>query len=57
MEKVHMVQNCDNEILEGLAVADLPQTQNPVFLSWRDWWLWTIFPFKPTSEVKCFFID
>jgi hypothetical protein len=24
MWKVHMVQNCDNDILEGLAVADLP---------------------------------
>jgi hypothetical protein len=34
-----MVQNCDNDILEGLAVANPPQTQNPLFLSWKDWQL------------------
>jgi hypothetical protein len=37
MWKMLMVQNCDNDILEGLAVADPPQIQNPLFLSWRDW--------------------
>jgi hypothetical protein len=26
-----------NDILEGLAVANPPQTQNPLFFSWRDW--------------------
>jgi hypothetical protein len=36
MLKVIMVQNCNNDILEGLAVADPLQTQNPLFLSWRD---------------------
>jgi hypothetical protein len=36
MWKVLMVQNCDNDILEGLAVANPPQIQNPLFLSWRD---------------------
>jgi hypothetical protein len=39
MWKVLMVQNCDNDILEGLAVANPPQTQNPLFLSWKDWQL------------------
>jgi hypothetical protein len=29
MWKVLMVQSCDNDILEGLAVANPPQTQNP----------------------------
>jgi hypothetical protein len=33
---VLMVQDCDNDILEGLAVANPHQTQNPLFLSWRD---------------------
>jgi hypothetical protein len=42
-----MVQNCDNDILEGLAVANPPQTQNPLFL----------FPSKPTIEVKFSLID
>jgi hypothetical protein len=37
--KVLMVQNSDNDILEGLAVADPLQTQNPLFLSWKDWQL------------------
>jgi hypothetical protein len=37
MWKVLMVQNCDNDILEGLAVANSPQTQNPLLFSWRDW--------------------
>jgi hypothetical protein len=37
MWKVLMVQNCDNDILEGLAVANPLQIQNPLFLSWRDW--------------------
>jgi hypothetical protein len=37
-----MVQNCDNDILDGLAVANLLQTQNPS---------------KPTIEVKCSLID
>jgi hypothetical protein len=37
MWKVLMVQSCDNDILEGLAVANPPQTQNPLFFSWRDW--------------------
>jgi hypothetical protein len=32
MWKVLMVQSC-----EGLAVANPPQTQNPLFFSWRDW--------------------
>jgi hypothetical protein len=36
MWKVLMVQSCDNGILEGLAVANPPQTQNPLFFSWRD---------------------
>jgi hypothetical protein len=40
-----MVQNCDIDILEGLAVANPPQTQNPLF------------PSKPTIEVKCSLID
>jgi hypothetical protein len=31
-----MVQNCGNDILKGLAVANPPQTQNPLFLSWKD---------------------
>jgi hypothetical protein len=30
--KVLMVQSCGNDILEGLAVANPPQTQNPLFL-------------------------
>jgi hypothetical protein len=37
MWKVLMVQSCDNDILEGLAVTNPPQTQNPLFFSWRDW--------------------
>jgi hypothetical protein len=37
MWKVLMVQSCDNDILEGLAIANSPQTQNPLFFSWRDW--------------------
>jgi hypothetical protein len=37
MWKVLMVQSCDNDILEELAIANLPQTQNPLFFSWRDW--------------------
>jgi hypothetical protein len=37
MWKVLMVQSCDNDILEGLAVANPPQTQNPLFFSWTDW--------------------
>jgi hypothetical protein len=36
MWKVLMVQNCDNDILEGLAVTNPHQTQNPLFFSWRD---------------------
>jgi hypothetical protein len=52
-----MVQNCDNDILDGLAVANLPQTQNPLFLSWRDWRLSLLFLSKPTIEVKCSLID
>jgi hypothetical protein len=52
-----MVQNSDNDILEGLAVTDPLQTQNPLFLSWRDWWLQILFPLKPTIEVKCSLID
>jgi hypothetical protein len=52
-----MVQNCDNDILDGLAVANLLQTQNPLFLSWRDWRLSLLFPSKPTTEVKCSLID
>jgi hypothetical protein len=52
-----MVQNCDNDILDGLAVANLPQTQNLLFLSWRDWRLSLLFPSKPTIEVKCSLID
>jgi hypothetical protein len=52
-----MVQNCDNDILDGLAVANLLQTQNPLFLSWRDWRLSLLFPSKPTIEVKCSLID
>ena len=39
MCKVLMLQKCDNDILEGLAVAYPFQIQNPLFLSWRDWWL------------------
>jgi hypothetical protein len=35
--KVLMVQSCDNDILEGLAIANPPQTQNPLFFNWRDW--------------------
>jgi hypothetical protein len=52
-----MVQNCDNDILEGLAVANLPQTQNPLFISWRDWQLQLLCPSKPTIKVKCSLID
>jgi hypothetical protein len=52
-----MVQICDNDILDGLVVANLPQTQNPLFLSWRDWRLSLLFPSKPTIEVKCSLID
>jgi hypothetical protein len=52
-----MVQNCDNDILDGLAVANLLQTQNPLFLSWRDWRLSLLFPSKPIIEVKCSLID
>jgi hypothetical protein len=37
MRKVLMVQSCDSDILEELAIANLPQTQNPLFFSWRDW--------------------
>jgi hypothetical protein len=38
MWKVLMVQNCDNDILKGLVVANPPQpTHNPLFLSWRHW--------------------
>jgi hypothetical protein len=33
MWKVLMVQSCDNDILEGLAIANPPQTQNPLFFS------------------------
>jgi hypothetical protein len=40
-EKMHMVQNYDNNILEGLAVATYPpvpkKTLNPLFLIWKDW--------------------
>jgi hypothetical protein len=36
MWKVLMLQDCDNDILEGLAVAYPPQIQNPLFLSWKD---------------------
>jgi hypothetical protein len=36
MWKVFMVQSCSNDILEGLVVANPPQTQNPLFFSWRD---------------------
>jgi hypothetical protein len=39
MWKVLMVQSCDNDIFEGLAVANPPQTQNSLFFSWRDWQL------------------
>jgi hypothetical protein len=39
MWKMLMVQNRDNDILEGLAVTNPTQTQNPLFLSWRDWQL------------------
>jgi hypothetical protein len=45
-----MVQNCDNDILDGLAVANLPQTQNPLFLSWKDWRLSLLFPSKPLID-------
>jgi hypothetical protein len=34
MWKMHVVQNYDNEILEGLVVADHPWFLNPLFLSW-----------------------
>ena len=33
MWKMLMVQNCDNDILEGLAIANPPQTQKPVFFN------------------------
>jgi hypothetical protein len=36
MWKVLMVQSCDNDILEGLAIANPPQTQNPLSFCWRD---------------------
>ena len=52
-----MVQNCDNDILEGLEVTSPPQTQNPLFLSWRDKRLKILFPFEPTIEVKCSLIN
>jgi hypothetical protein len=31
--KVLIVQNCDNDILEGMVITNPPQTQNPLFLS------------------------
>jgi hypothetical protein len=34
-----MVQKCDDDILEGVAIANPHQTQNTLFLSWRDWQL------------------
>jgi hypothetical protein len=34
-----MLQNCDNDILEGLAVADPLKILNPLFPSWKDWQL------------------
>jgi hypothetical protein len=39
MWKVLIIQSCDNDILEGLAVANPPQTQHPLVFSWKDWWL------------------
>jgi hypothetical protein len=52
-----MVQNCDDDILEGLVVANPPQTQNTLFLSWRDRRLYLLFPSEPTIEVKFSLID
>ena len=57
MWKVLMVQSSDNDILEGLAVANPPQTQNPLFFSWRDLRLWPLFPSKPSIKVRCSLID
>jgi hypothetical protein len=39
MWKVLMVQSCDNDILEGLVIANPSQTQNPLFFSRRNWQL------------------
>jgi hypothetical protein len=36
MWKVLMVQNWDNDTLEGLAVANSPKTLNPLFRSCKD---------------------
>jgi hypothetical protein len=52
-----MVQNCDNDILEPLAVANPPQIQNPSFLSWRDWRVLILFASIRIIEVKCSLID
>ena len=52
-----MVQNCDNDILELLVVANPPQIQNPSFFSWGDGQLLILFPYIPIIEVKCSLID
>jgi hypothetical protein len=57
MWKVLMVQSCDNDILEGLAIANPPQTQNPLFFSLRNWRLELLLCSKPTIEVRCSLID
>jgi hypothetical protein len=44
-----MAQNYDNDILEGLTVAD-PLTLNPLFLNWRGWQL--PIPLNPKSIVS-----
>jgi hypothetical protein len=43
MLKMHVVQNYDNDILEGLAVANSLRIVNSLFLSWRNWWLQILF--------------
>ena len=56
-EKVHMVQNYDNNILEGLAVATHPSKKNlKSIVSYLEG-LAILVPFKSIIEVKCSLID
>jgi hypothetical protein len=38
-------------------VANSLQILIPLFLNWRDWWLYILFPSEPIIEVKFFLND
>jgi hypothetical protein len=41
----------------GWQLPNPPQILNPLFLSWKNWQLYILFPFEPIIEVKCYLTD